>query len=80
MDFKDATSLLIEGASIDALAKAIGCSPASVRQARLPEGAKAWRAPPKQWEEGLASLAEEHASRLLDMAKVLDKQRLKRAK
>ena len=75
MDFKKATSELIAGVGIEDIASAIGCAPASVRQARLPEGAKAIRKPPPGWEGPVAKLAEKEGNRLLGLSKRLQRAR-----
>jgi len=77
-DFRDATNDLFAGISHQALADALGVSVATVRQARLAPSAKAHRSPPEGWDEAVASLAEAHASKLLMLAKALDKARAKR--
>jgi hypothetical protein len=67
MNFRDATDALLEGISHDDLANALGCSVATVRQARLGGGAKARRTPPEGWESVVARLAKrqaEHFQRL----------------
>lgn len=62
MDFKKATNLLFSGPQHAELAKALGVSVASIRQARLPADAKAYRAPPKGWERGVRELAKAHVT------------------
>jgi hypothetical protein len=57
MDFKKATDDLCDGISHEILAKALGVSVATVRQARLRPGAKARRSPPENWEKALIELA-----------------------
>jgi hypothetical protein len=57
MDFKAATDKLCEGLSHNALAKALGVSIATIRQARLRNGAKARRSPPENWEDAVIQLA-----------------------
>ena len=59
MDFREATDDLCEGISHEALAKALGVSVATVRQARLGAAAKAHRGPPREWQYALIRLAEE---------------------
>jgi hypothetical protein len=73
MDFKKATTELMTGVGIEAIAKTLGCSAASIRQARLPEGAKARRASPIGWEGPVADLAEREANRLLRLSKSLQR-------
>jgi hypothetical protein len=57
MDFREATENLCAGVSHEELAKALGVSVATVRQARLRSDAKAHRSPPRNWREAVASLA-----------------------
>ena len=64
MDFKKATDELLAGISHEELAKALGVSVPTIRQARLPEGAKARRSPPIGWEQPVAKMAKQRAERL----------------
>lgn len=73
MDFKKTTDELMAGMTRGEIATALGCSEASVRQAKLDEDAAAHRAPPKGWEPKLADLAEKHGKRLLRVAETLRK-------
>jgi hypothetical protein len=69
MNFKDATDGLLDRISHEELAEALGVSVASIRQARLPERARAFRAPPKSWEDTLIRMAERrvmHYRQLID--------------
>jgi hypothetical protein len=50
------------------LAKALGCSIPTLRQARLSEHAKARRSPPPGWEVAIAKLAEKKAEQLKKLA------------
>jgi hypothetical protein len=59
MDFKEATDGLFDRISHEKLAETLGVSVASIRQARLPEKANAYRVPPKDWENAIIRLAEE---------------------
>lgn len=61
MDFKKATDELLGGISHEELAKALGVSIPTVRQARLPESAKAHRRPPEGWERVVHRMAKERA-------------------
>ncbi len=63
MSFKEATDILFEHADHAELAKALGVSVASVRQARLNPDAKAHRAPPKEWSYAVIRLAEQQIMR-----------------
>jgi hypothetical protein len=59
MDFREATECLCAAVSHEQLAKALGVSVATVRQARLRPDAKAHRSPPSEWEEAVIRLAED---------------------
>ncbi len=68
MNFRKVTDELLAAVTHDELAKALGCSVATVRQARLDESAKAHRRPPEGWEQAVLKLAEqklEHFKRLV---------------
>lgn len=67
-DFRKATDDLFLGVSHEDLAKALGCSVASIRQARLDEGAKAYRKPPEGWEKGVQKLAEKQGAHFARLA------------
>ena len=58
MNFKEATDALFDQVDHSTLAKALGVSVASIRQARLKPSAKAHRAPPKDWPFAVIRLAE----------------------
>ena len=68
MDFKKATEELMAGMTRGEIAEALGVSEATVRQARLDEGAKARRSPPGGWEAKVAKLAKQRAERLSKLA------------
>jgi hypothetical protein len=57
MDFKAATDELCDGITHEALARALGVSVATIRQARLRAQAKAHRSPPENWEDIVIDLA-----------------------
>ena len=59
MNFKTATDRLFSRVDHKDLAKALGVSVASIRQARLRPDALAHRSPPPDWEKALIHLAEE---------------------
>ena len=75
MDFKKATDELFEPLSHAELARALGVSVASVRQARLNITATAHRSPPEGWEEAVAHLAEKRAGRYRDLVEEIRNQR-----
>ncbi len=59
MNFKQATDRLFSRVDHKDLAKALGVSVASIRQARLSPDAIAHRSPPPEWENALVRLAVE---------------------
>ena len=67
-DFRKATDELLAAISHEELAKALGCSVATLRQARLAEGSKAHRSPPKDWEKAVAKLADARSGALAKLA------------
>lgn len=58
MKFREATDDLFSRVSHEDLARVLGVSVASIRQARLDQHAGAHRAPPQNWEQAIASIAE----------------------
>ena len=69
MNFKDATDELFDRVSHQELADSLGVSVASIRQARLPETAKAYRQPPGAWQDRVIRIAERrimHYRQLID--------------
>ena len=69
MNFREATESLCASISHEELAKALGVSVATVRQARLRSEAKAHRSPPDHWRTAVRDLAEQRLSqyqRLVD--------------
>ncbi|MNC98903.1 hypothetical protein D3C83_170040 [compost metagenome] len=46
----------------------MGCSVATIRQARRTEGTPSYRTPPKGWEIAVAKLAEQKADKLRRLA------------
>ena len=58
MTFKEATDGLFHRIDHASLASALDVSVATIRQARLREGASAFRAPPAEWKRGVIRLAE----------------------
>ena len=59
MNFNAATDRLFSRIDHEDLAKALGVSVASIRQARLKPEARAHRSPPADWESTVIRLAEE---------------------
>jgi hypothetical protein len=70
MNFKEATNILFNGVSQGDLARILGVSIASIRQARLREDAKAHRSPPEKWEEAVIQLA---AQRIRDYQRLVSR-------
>ena len=71
MDFKDATDGLFDRIDHRDLAKALGVSVASIRQARLRQDANAHRAAPRDWKKVLIRLAERQSAHFQRLASVL---------
>jgi hypothetical protein len=72
MNFKEATDGLFDRIDHAELAKALGVSVASIRQARLSPQAKAYREPPPNWQVALIRLAEKrvwHYRRLIEQVR-----------
>lgn len=70
LDFQRATDLLFETITHQDLARELGISLNSIRQARVVPGNKAHRSPPKDWQKGVAALARrqlQHYQHLLDL-------------
>jgi len=68
MDFRKATDELFASLAHEDLAKALGVSVATIRQARLGAHAGAHRAPPAKWESAVLELAKrriDHLQRLV---------------
>jgi hypothetical protein len=62
MNFREAVDALCASLSHEDVAKALGVSLQTVRQARLREDSDAFRAPPKNWKAAIIRLAEGRAS------------------
>ena len=71
MDFRQATDELFAKVDHEDLAKLLGVSVASIRQARLRAEATAHRSPPGAWRDAVIRLAEEKASRYRRLAEEL---------
>ncbi len=61
-EFRKITDELFAGVSHEELAEALGCSVATIRQARLASTAKAHRNPPEGWERAILKVAEGRAA------------------
>jgi hypothetical protein len=62
MNFREAVDALCAPLSHEDVAKALGVSLQTVRQARLKEDSDAFRAPPKKWNSAIIRLAEARVS------------------
>jgi hypothetical protein len=58
MKFREAVDSLCSALTHEDVAKALGVSVQTVRQARMQEESKAFRTPPKNWEKAIIRLAE----------------------
>jgi hypothetical protein len=68
MTFREATDALCTCLNHEDVAKALGVSLQTVRQARLREGSDGYRAPPRDWKSALIRLAEARASHYRKLA------------
>jgi hypothetical protein len=68
MDFKAATDALFARTGVDDLASELGCSPASIKQARMDGENAGRRSPPPGWEAAAARLARQKAAQLQKLA------------
>ena len=66
-DFQSATDALLAAPKLEELAVAIGCSIASVKQARM-KAETGRRSPPPGWEAAVARLARQKAAQLQKLA------------
>lgn len=69
MNFRKATDELFDRVAHEDLAKALGISIATIRQARLSPEASAHRTPPENWKEAVVRLARKrigHYQELID--------------
>jgi transposase len=66
--FRMVTDDLFWGVSQDEAAKAMGCSVATIRQARRDPGNAAYRKPPAGWEKAARKLAEAQAAHFTKLA------------
>ena len=72
MDFRAATDGLFDRVDHEDLAKELGVSVATIRQARLGQNASARRTPPTGWREAVIRLAER---RIMHYRQLIDKLR-----
>jgi hypothetical protein len=74
MKFREATDQLFSQIEHGELAERLHVSIASIRQARLKPDALAHRAPPKDWEQAVVSLAEQRIEHYRKLAEALRKE------
>jgi hypothetical protein len=72
MKFREAVDAVCSALTHEDVAKALGVSVQTIRQARMKEDSKSSRAPPQNWERALIRLAE---NRVLYYRKLMDKLR-----
>jgi len=58
MKFREAVDALCSSLNHEDVAKALGASVQTIRQARMQEDSNSFRAPPKNWEKAIIRLAE----------------------
>lgn len=68
MEFRKATDELLSSLTAEDLAKEIGCSKQSVKQARMKSDSASYRSPPDGWEKAAAKLADRQAAKLSRLA------------
>lgn len=72
MDFKTATDKLAECPTHEDVARAIGVSVQTVRQARMEADAAGSRPAPAGWRRAVAKIARERAAELVKLAEKLE--------
>jgi hypothetical protein len=75
MEFREAVDALCKPVTHQDVAKALGVSVQTVRQARLSDDSDAFRAPPKNWKKAIIRMAEArvlHYGKLIEKLKVSD--------
>jgi len=72
MKFREAVDVLCSSLTHEDVAKALGVSVQTIRQARMKEDSKLFREPPKNWERALIRLAE---NRVLHYRRLIEKLR-----
>jgi hypothetical protein len=77
MTFREAIDALCTYLNHQDVAKALGVSVQTVRQARLKEDSDGFRAPPKNWERAVIRLAEARLSHYRKLIEKIEKNRLK---
>ena len=64
INFRKATDDLLDVVTHEELANELGCSVATIRQARRAEGTTSYRSPPKGWESVVMKVAEQRIEKL----------------
>jgi hypothetical protein len=77
MDFREALDALCERIDHDDVAKALGVSIQTIRQARMKSGAIAHRSPPEDWKRAVIRLAKRRASQIQRLIERLDDEQAK---
>ena len=73
MNLRDAATILGRVVTTADVARALGASPHSVRQARLVTGASGYRHPPEGWQRACAKLARKRIRELERLVTALEK-------
>lgn len=68
MNYRQATDRLFERITAEELAAELDVSQNAIARARMDPATRGYRPPPAGWEQGVARLAGEHATRLLQLA------------
>lgn len=71
LDFKAATDALFSKTGVEDLAGELGCSPQSIKQARMASDTGGRRSPPPGWEAAAARLARKRADQFKRLAERL---------
>jgi hypothetical protein len=71
MNFREATDGLFDRVAHEDLARALGVSVASIRQARLSAQAGGHRAPPVKWEKAIVNIANKRVEHYRTLIKQL---------
>lgn len=64
MNFRESTDQLIKNVTLENLAKTMGVSVQSLRQARMSPDSSAYRRPPNGWEFAVCALAKDRIAAL----------------
>ena len=75
MNFRKATNALLESATLEDLAEAIGVSVQAVRQARTDDMSTAHRSPPSGWEKAVHDIAVRQMQHFASLARQMKRAR-----